>query len=107
MACCPTCGALAPDRRLMVCMQTNVAVYGERSAELTRRETEIAEVLRAAYPAGVPLQAMLDRVYGVGNGNPATIFSLISKLNRKLKLMGVSISNIKRTGYRLQFGEAA
>jgi DNA-binding response OmpR family regulator len=91
----------------MVCLQANVAVYGERSAELTRRETEIAEVLRTAYPAGVPLQVMLDRVYGVGNGNPATIFSLISKLNRKLKLMGICISNIKRTGYRLQFSEAA
>src|SRR3990172_7881700 len=107
MGCCPTCGGPAPDSRLMVCLQTNVATYGERSTKLTRTGAEIAEVLRMAHPASVPLGTLLDRVYGAGNGNPATMFALISQLKRKLVPIGVSISNIKRTGYRLEFSEAA
>jgi len=107
MACCPTCHQPAPDSRLMVCLQTNVASFGGQTVQLRPREAEIAEIMRRAYPRSLSAEAIASRLYGVSDGSIGAVYVLTCHLRRKLATIGATIQHTHSTGYRLQFSEAA
>lgn len=101
---CPCCGQPVTTPRLLVDLNTNMAVRLGARAQLTRQEAEAAYILASRFPRVVPWGEFGDELYGPSHGRDlrsSTFYALLSYLRRKLAPLGARIENTHGIGWRL------
>ena len=99
---CPMCGGQFHNRPLIVNLDTNCIVYGERAVKAAPKHCELVSVLLNAMPRTVPYDHLIYRVWGA-NSTVAikTVHTTVCFARRMLEKLGWTIQAEHRVGYRL------
>lgn len=101
MNTCPCCGKPYVSN-LTVSLDTNEVAIDGTTIKLGAGEAEVLSVLVEKAPGVVPMNDMLNRIYGrTERGTPMTLQVYICRINKKLKDFGFRVINKYRVGYRL------
>ena len=88
--------------RLLVNLDTNCIVFGERAVRAAPKHCEVISVLADALPRTVEYQFLISRVWGT-NSNVAikTVHTTVCFARRMLEKLGWTIKAEHGVGYRL------
>jgi DNA-binding response OmpR family regulator len=108
MRTCPCCRQSVEDSGLTVDLNTNRVTTDLGSAQLGPREAEITAAILKQYPAPLPTQRLVVRVYGLNEDlvHPENNLKVtIHRLRKKLEPLGYTIrstvAGYSSMGYRL------
>lgn len=102
IACCPLCGAALKSVPLIVNLDTNCIVYGDRAVRASPKHCEIVSVLLDAMPRPTQYQHLISRVWGA-NSDVAlkTVHTTVCFARRMLEKIGWTIESEYGVGYKL------
>jgi DNA-binding response OmpR family regulator len=101
---CPACGGVTQKASpVLVDLNSNTAVVGERRVPLSPKETEMLHVIAEQFPGFASPERILSRVYGAGEQPEGRIvYVMASRIRRKLRAVGVDLK--KRNSARTAGG---
>ena len=103
MTCCPLCRQELPDTGLLWDLTSGDILYKGRTVRLTPREMEIFSVLAKSMNRPIPVDRLIATVYGQGSWPEyKTISVFLVSVRRKIKILGLRISNNRYYGYILE-----
>lgn len=99
---CPCCGRPLPiDETLQIDAASGVVRRGGRFVILPRAEVTVLEILVAAQGRFVTKERVFTKLHGQESEcNVSVVESHVSKLNRKLRTLGLAVKTTRYSGYR-------
>ena len=103
MAVCTCCGAVVPDDKLLVDLNTNQISYGGQSVSVSGRAIELAAVLAERSPSVVARELLAERVFGANEPSDAsnTLTQHAHILRKAISPLGWRVLTVVNRGYRL------
>ncbi len=101
---CPCCGHAAALSGIRLVRGRNLVVSGDVVVHLAPQEADILAALIAVYPRVASVEALLEWHYlHIADAPTSNIIQCtVSKLRKVLAPLGVTISNQRGRGYRLE-----
>ena len=99
--CCPTCGGPVTFHELRVDLSVNAILTYGVSILVPPRHAEIASVLQKHFPAIVPRQELISKIWGSSEVSDKLLDTTLCLTRRYLEKVGFGIKNEYGQGYRL------
>lgn len=100
---CPCCGGPIKKPGLIVDIETNTVMFGERSWRVSPQLAVYTKVLLDAYPRAVGTPVMSDALHGSGHDEVFHLVALYACMLRKIvRQVGGDVVHVERRRYRLE-----
>lgn len=102
MTCCTTCGqVIVKPLPLSVDLNQNVIACGLTMIKVAPRIAELVWLLHRRWPACVPIDTIIEQVWGLPDVESNTVKTLTHHARVKLRPFGWTVVNDRGRGYRL------